>query len=47
MSENDTNIMHKMLGEEHSRNLLVLSDSLCKLFEDATDEEVKEQSGFS
>jgi len=45
LSENDTNIMHKMLGEEHSRNLLVLSDSLCNLFEDANDEEVKNLFG--
>ena len=41
----DESIMHKMLGEEHQRNLLVLSDALVNLFEDATDDEVKELFG--
>jgi len=41
----DESIMHKMLGEEHARNLLVLSDALCNLLEDVTDDEVKDIFG--
>ena len=40
----DESIMHKMLGEEHARNLLVLLDALCNLLEDVTDDEVRDSA---
>lgn len=42
----DEGTMHKMLGEKHERNLMVLVDSLCKIFEDADEHEVKTLIGL-